>query len=308
MTAQIGDRIDDRGRRYTLFANPLEALFEQGYPRPNFPPLSTACWRGYVAHWRIHNDKLELMDVQSGLPGRPPSTTTSLSRVVDQTDQPWVRVSPSLTAVFPEAQPPIAATWYSGLLEIPLGQCVNYVHMGYDSTYEQHMYLHIYRGQLIYREVRNGNQWSRCECELLARPEGVSSDEEWAFFQAMSQADDYTPHLLYADWLDEYGRSELAIAVRQKVARRHKPDTDSDWLGQARKVSGLWKWVNHSLVFALTNAPLSREVELLRKLDHPRPTDCLIIRDHNERRHDTQRGDQQHLGQSSSGQQSASED
>jgi uncharacterized protein (TIGR02996 family) len=261
MTAQIGDWLEFRGQQYTLHTEPLELWFAQGHPRPELPPLSTACWRGYIAHWRIQQNRLELLHMQmdmgyTPLASSPPSQGTLI--VGRRSASVPASASPSnspLALIFPDLEPPIGATWYTGILQVPLGECVQYVHMGYASTYERYRYLHIFRGQLVYHELRTSHDWNRLECELLDRPAGLSSDEEWAFFRSMSEARDYTPHLLYADWLDDQQQGELAQTVRQIVALQHQRQPDqnqSEWTAQ---LSRLRHSIDAPLVSALVMGP-----------------------------------------------------
>src|SRR5690554_7604266 len=54
LTAQYPDKIKFKGKEYNLNSNPLEPYFEK-YPdkRPKGGIMSTALWRGYVAHFEI---------------------------------------------------------------------------------------------------------------------------------------------------------------------------------------------------------------------------------------------------------------
>jgi hypothetical protein len=69
MTAQFGDRLLFEGQWRTIHANPLEALFEAGFPRPysvlRGQGAITANWRGYIASWEIRDDALLLLDILS---------------------------------------------------------------------------------------------------------------------------------------------------------------------------------------------------------------------------------------------------
>jgi uncharacterized protein (TIGR02996 family) len=275
MTAQIGDRLEFRGQQHTLHTEPLEMLFAQDTPRPDLPPLSTACWRGYIAHWRIQQNKLELLHMQMDMGYTPPaSSPPSRGALILGRRSAPASASPGgspLALIFPDLEPPIEATWYTGILQIPLGECVQYVHLDYASTYERYRYLHIFRGQLIYHELRTSHDWNRLECELLDRPEGLSCDEEWAFFRSMCDARDYAPHLLYADWLDEQQQAELAQTVRRIVAlqHQHQPDQEqSEWIAQLAK---LRQSIDAPLVSALVMGPLIQQTNQATNDTQPEP-------------------------------------
>ena len=44
---------------------------------------------------------------------------------------------------------PIFADWYTGVLRIPKGGILNYIHAGFDSVYEQELYIIIENGIVI---------------------------------------------------------------------------------------------------------------------------------------------------------------
>ncbi|WP_433853064.1 hypothetical protein [Stenotrophomonas nitritireducens] len=133
-TAQVPDRILVEGREYALNTNPLESQLRD---RRGFLPenvsRSTANWRGYVAHWAIDGDRLLLRKVEVRLYDAENESSSSVDL---------------LTRLFPEGGP-VAATWYSGALVIPDGRLVNYVHMGYGSTYAHYRVYRIAQGRVV---------------------------------------------------------------------------------------------------------------------------------------------------------------
>jgi hypothetical protein len=132
-TAQFPDRMTYKDEILPVYSNPLESYFSPAHPRPNdlFPPASTACWRGYTATWKIENEHLYLIKVE---------TCMSQPREI------------SLSDIFPDRSAPILADWFSGLVRIPRGKMLHYVHMGYDSTYERELFLTFEKGKLIAQE------------------------------------------------------------------------------------------------------------------------------------------------------------
>lgn len=130
-TAQEPDLLIYKGKTESILANPLEQYFESGHPRPagHMEATCSAIWRGYVATWKIDNDKLYLIRVVEG----------SCSD-----DAPEI----PLAKIFPDKKAPIFADWYSGTLIIPKGKTINYVHMGYESTYENELHITIKDGRV----------------------------------------------------------------------------------------------------------------------------------------------------------------
>ena len=134
-TAQQGDVLVLDGNQYFIYTNPLGA-FLQKYPEklPKSNVTSTSLWRGYVATWEVKNDRLMLTDVEIlyaiSKPGES-GFSTKLRSVMSQ--------------MFP-GQKEILADWYAGHDIIPNGKLVNYVHMGYASTYENYILLRVEKG------------------------------------------------------------------------------------------------------------------------------------------------------------------
>ena len=136
-TAQYPDKIILDGKEYSLHSNPLESYFEiNPEKRPKGGVMSTALWRGYVATFEIRDSQLFVKDIQI----QYWDTTDKKSH-----DTKWKSV---MTEVFPD-QKKSKVDWLSGLLVLPFGELVNYVHMGYGSTYENYYLLEIDKGNYI---------------------------------------------------------------------------------------------------------------------------------------------------------------
>lgn len=131
-TAQFGDRLIYKGKTVSIFSNPLEAYFNVKHPRPDklFRFSCTACWRGYIATWKIDDNYLYLIKLVEG------TCDTNAKEI-------------QLSKIFPDGEGPIKATWFTGTLKIPLGKELVYVHMGYGSIYEKDLFLIIENGKLI---------------------------------------------------------------------------------------------------------------------------------------------------------------
>lgn len=98
--------------------------------------MSTALWRGYVATFEVRDSQLFVKDIQIEYW----DTASKKSH-----DTKWKSV---LKEVFGE-QKNIKADWLTGLLVLPYGELVNYVHMGYGSTYEKYFLLEINKGDYV---------------------------------------------------------------------------------------------------------------------------------------------------------------
>ncbi len=135
-TAQHPDYLVYHGETFPMFSNPLESFFGEKNLRPNhlFPFHSTACWRGYIATWKIEDKQLYLVKLKDC---SPPSEAQGIP----------------LSGVFPGRKGPIKADWYSGTLRIPQGKQLLYVHMGYGSVYEKELFLTIESGKVVREQV-----------------------------------------------------------------------------------------------------------------------------------------------------------
>lgn len=135
-TAQYPDKIIYNGKEYSLHSNPLETYFEK-YPdkRLKGEIMSTALWRGYVATFEVKDNQLFLKDIEIQY-----HDTTSK----ESYPYKWRSV---IKEAFPD-QKDVKIDWLTGLLVVPHGKLVNYVHMGYGSTYENYILLELYKGDL----------------------------------------------------------------------------------------------------------------------------------------------------------------
>ncbi len=160
-TAQHPDYLVYQGETFPMFSNPLESFFDEKNPRPNhlFPFLSTACWRGYIATWKIEDRQLYLIKLRDCAP-------TSEAQEIP------------LSSVFPGQKGPIKADWYSGTLQIPQGKQLLYVHMGYGSVYEKELSLTIESGKVVREQVIDNTRKNLPTEEEQAREELLKL-KEW---------------------------------------------------------------------------------------------------------------------------------
>lgn len=132
MTAQIPERLILNGEQTSMtFCPPLPI----GHPRIIETDLqagtvnkedshilySTACWRQYQGSWEIKDGYFYLI----GLRGR-----FQLS-----------------------GDDPLLADWFTGVIRIPRGEMLHYVHMGFGSVFEQELHIKIERGVVVNSRV-----------------------------------------------------------------------------------------------------------------------------------------------------------
>jgi hypothetical protein len=137
-TAQIPDKIIYEGESYKLFTNPLESYFKL-HPdkKPETNIVMTSLWRGYVATFDIKDNKLFVKDIEIKVQKNDDNNKIEWKSVLDE--------------VFPDKDS-LYMDWYSGLLVIPRGEMISYVHMGYASEYEEYTILQATDGVLEKRK------------------------------------------------------------------------------------------------------------------------------------------------------------
>jgi hypothetical protein len=161
-TAQSPDKIIYEGKEYALYSNPLEPYFTKNpekRPRPQI--MSSALWRGYVATFEIKDKQLFLKDIEI--------------QYSDSVSAGAYKFRSVMQDVFP-GQQEVKIGWITGLLVLPHGERVNYVHMGYGSTYEKYILLEIDKGDL-----KNAKRLKHKEYEKFKERQ----------FQAFKKTDEY---------------------------------------------------------------------------------------------------------------------
>ncbi len=125
-TIQAPDELTYKGETKPMLTNPLEQYFET-HPRPEgvFNALCSAIWRGYIATWEIKENNLYLVNLKEG---------------GCEANAPEI----PLSKIFRNQQSPVKASWYSGVLKIPIRN---------GSIYEKELILTIENGVLINEEL-----------------------------------------------------------------------------------------------------------------------------------------------------------
>ena len=140
MTGQLGEILIYQGKEYSLSIEPLRIYFEATGIHPDFVLPNTALWRGYVGTWKIYDDRLWLSKVDASLKNGEEF---------------------GLKNLFPESKGDVLASWYSGILRVPDGQVLNYIHSGHDTIYERNILISIDRGCVTKAEVRENGKAKR---------------------------------------------------------------------------------------------------------------------------------------------------
>ena len=129
MTAQVHEKLIYEGEEASMaFCPPLPAndprikeLKDDEIQERSSVVFSTACWRGYIGTWEIKEGRFYLVDII----GR--------YNIVGES--------------------PIFADWFSGVIRIPRGKILHYVHMGFGSVYEEELHVKIENGLVVRTKV-----------------------------------------------------------------------------------------------------------------------------------------------------------
>ncbi|MFA6570334.1 MAG: hypothetical protein WCT77_03780 [Bacteroidota bacterium] len=130
MTAQIGEILILNGKKCSIAGTPkipencdfiekIDITQDEKYLRSIIS--STACWRRYLGTWEIKENKLYLVDVEGALNKKN--------------------------------KEPVFADWYSGIIKIPQGELLKYIHMGFLSVYEEEIQITIENGIVQTSEI-----------------------------------------------------------------------------------------------------------------------------------------------------------
>ena len=145
-TGQIPDRLIYKGDTLSIFANPLEQLYDNDSLRPEFfgkteACMSTACWRGYQAEWEIIENHLYLTGIYSCCYSED-------------------SIKADLKKLFGVAliDGKVKADWFTADIIAPQGKLLYYVHMGYGSLYEKELELQFKNGQLLGTKTYNNTK------------------------------------------------------------------------------------------------------------------------------------------------------
>jgi len=140
-TAQEPERLLYNGREYSLQTHPLAQYFVKNpEKRPKSTRTRTSLSRGYMATFEMRNKELFLKDIHIF--------------VYSSEGKPEKK---SVLSEFLEGKTEMKIDWFSGVLTLPEGKRMDYVHAGYLSTYEKYRLIEIENGNFV-REVKMHNE------------------------------------------------------------------------------------------------------------------------------------------------------
>lgn len=144
MTAQIAERICLEGEDlYMTFCPPLPEHHPRVVEREDLSAErstvvhSTACWRRYQGSWEVLGGRFFLTGVEGC----------------------WQLLEDD----------PLFADWFSGVLRVPRGEMLQYVHMGFGSVYEEEIHVTVERGQVVSIETLDNRNRDHDRGELALR-------------------------------------------------------------------------------------------------------------------------------------------
>ena len=149
MTAQLPDLLLHNGSNCALLCNPLTAYFDKCPNQHRLAATSTMNWRGYVASWKITNDRLYLSDVDGQICTR--------EHDVDQKPSSWGPVGHKgachkrrvgIDYLFDTSTGNVFADWFSGELRVATGEMIEYQHSGYASKYDRYLIINVESGKV----------------------------------------------------------------------------------------------------------------------------------------------------------------
>jgi hypothetical protein len=176
MTAQIGEKLFYKGKEYRMASEPpviSPGLKNYGI---NFIGNCTACWRGYFGKWEIKDDKLFLKEI-SGMADvtdlakykagklqlkkrliQGEITAKQHAKLLEKLREEFTEQKEINIQFLYQASEPVFADWFTGVIRVPMGEMLKYVHMDYFSVYEEDMFLEFIKGILIKTQVVNNER------------------------------------------------------------------------------------------------------------------------------------------------------
>jgi hypothetical protein len=150
-TSQTGDIIIWQGDTLTLFSNPLELrsdwttlkknitteienedrrLYPQKYEKDEVEALfSTGCWRGYIAEWKLEDNKIYLNNIYACNDYKVKVDLKKLFQNEFKDDL-------------------LFANWLNSKLIVPKGKCIELINLDYKSIYEKEIVIEFKNGLL----------------------------------------------------------------------------------------------------------------------------------------------------------------
>jgi hypothetical protein len=249
-TRQVQEKLLHKGKEYRLACVPLEKYFDASHPK-RLRQNGTACLRGYIGSWEVKGKKLYLKSLERFGPGLT------------------VQEIP-FSLVFEDQEPPVQATWYTGVLRMPHGERIKsvelipssawledlYIGDGYHRRlrkYQKDLYLGIVRGNVVSEHlVDNTKEGSTRSVRdwgwFLSAPGPVKDDFKWHDLRTVA-SEDFSPY------------KELGKSFRTRGAYV---------IGAEKTMPRLWipeTFASPRLLVELKSVPVDFKVELFQHVE-----------------------------------------
>jgi hypothetical protein len=195
-TAQAPDVLKIDGKTYYIHTNPLSSFLLAHPGRlPESAVVSSGLWRGYIAKWSVRESRLFLDDV-----------SVPTEAYMDSDAPESKQYQSALPHLFGDPAPRVA-TWFTGHLIVPTGEMVEYVHMGYGSTYSSYMVLTVVKGAIQKRREMTGAEFEkfrRAQYEAFRKTPEYAKELAEAKQGSQPMSDELTEKFLFQYASEEY--------------------------------------------------------------------------------------------------------
>ncbi len=155
MTIQIPDVLMYAGEKHNIIGDaPIWGAWP-GAAIPRFKPLTTACWRGFVAMMSVDYDNwLRVVSIKAG-----DQYTSADIKKIQRSDAPTYE---QLYSLFPGHDSPVTATWFTGDLLAGAGEaqrCARHELDFYSRVYPLYRLFHVKEGKVVKIEDHDAEWW-----------------------------------------------------------------------------------------------------------------------------------------------------
>lgn len=152
-TAQIPDRLIYNGDTLSLFGCPLDYYPNKDLINPKNlfggkGCFYTACYRNYIATWKIEHNKLYLIQVRNACYSTNNSyVAASFQESIDTTGSEFA----DLKTLFPDRYEngKVFADWVNSTMISPIGKLLFYIHDGFESIFEKELEFTFINGIVV---------------------------------------------------------------------------------------------------------------------------------------------------------------
>jgi hypothetical protein len=152
-TAQIPDILIYNGDTLSLFSCPLAFYPDKSKinPRNLFGSTGcfyTACYRNYVATWKIENNRLYLLQIRNACyPTNQDYVAATLQEGADSLGKEFADLNLLFPYRFENGK--VFADWVSTTMISPIGKLLFYIHDGFESIFEKELEFTFNKGLIV---------------------------------------------------------------------------------------------------------------------------------------------------------------